>query len=230
MSGGGVGERSLLDRIAIEAGQSRQPPSHGGATSAGLLQLAHVGLDVSAVHTQQPDAGPGAPGPEVTQAGLVGGARAVTVAEEELSDQALVGLLFMIVVGFEQEFAKIPESHRSGVERLLRRRPATQTSDIELALAVVQVAHPMTTVPSHWTWPGDTSLTCGGPDSLRRRPAGCLTESGPRWPFSRWCLIQSGPRWPFSRQGLRLGACRMGTRPRSTMLGMANVFGSDRLR
>jgi hypothetical protein len=92
MSGGGVGERSLLDRIAIEAGQSRQPPSHGGATSAGLLQLAHVGLDVSAVHTQQPDAGPGAPGPEVAQVGLVGGARVVTVAEKESSDQALVGL------------------------------------------------------------------------------------------------------------------------------------------
>jgi hypothetical protein len=87
-----VGERSLLDRIAVEPGQGGQPPGHGGATSAGLLQLAHVGLDVSAVHTQQPDAGPGAPGPEVAQVGLVGGARAVTVAEEELSDQALVGL------------------------------------------------------------------------------------------------------------------------------------------
>lgn len=47
---------------------------------------------MSAVHTQQPDAGPGAPGPEVAQVGLVSGARAVTVAEEELSDQALVGL------------------------------------------------------------------------------------------------------------------------------------------
>ena len=34
----------------------------------------------------------------------------------------------MIVVGFEQEFAQIPESHRSGVERLLRQRLATQTS------------------------------------------------------------------------------------------------------
>jgi hypothetical protein len=56
-----------------------------------------------------------------------------------------------------------------------------------------------TGVPSHWTWPGSTPLTCGGPGSLRRRPAGCLTESGPRWLFSRRCLIQSGPRWPFSR-------------------------------
>jgi hypothetical protein len=26
-----------------------------------------------------------------------------------------------------------------------------------------------TPVPSHWTWPGDTSLTCGGPDWLGRR-------------------------------------------------------------
>src|ERR671910_786278 len=25
-------------------------------------------------------------------------------------------------------------------------------------------------VPSHWTWPGSTSLTCGGPDWLRWRP------------------------------------------------------------
>jgi transposase InsO family protein len=54
-------------------------------------------------------------------------------------------------------------------------------------------------VPSHWTWPAGTWLTCGGSDWLRRRPAGCLTEVGPRWLFSSRCLIQSGPPWPFSR-------------------------------
>ena len=27
--------------------------------------------------------------------------------------------------------------------------------------------------------PGQQQLTCSGPDSLRQRPAGCLTESGP---------------------------------------------------
>jgi hypothetical protein len=30
--------------------------------------------------------------------------------------------------------------------------------------------------------------------------AGCLTEVGPQWPFSRRRLIESGPRWPFSRR------------------------------
>ena len=43
-------------------------------------------------------------------------------------DPSEAAILFMIVVGLEQEFAQIPESHRSGVERLLRRRLATQTS------------------------------------------------------------------------------------------------------
>jgi uncharacterized protein len=54
-------------------------------------------------------------------------------------------------------------------------------------------------VPSHRSWPGSTPLTCGGSDSLRRRPAGCLTEVGPRAPFSRRCLTEPGPRWPFSQ-------------------------------
>jgi hypothetical protein len=39
--------------------------------------------------------------------------------------------------------------------------------------------------------------------SLRRRPAGCLTEVGPRAPFSRCCLTETWPRWPFSRRCLR---------------------------
>jgi len=56
------------------------------------------------------------------------------------------------------------------------------------------------TVPSHRTWPGGTPPTCGGPDSLRRHPAGCLIEVGPRWPFSRRCLTESGP--PQARTGL----------------------------
>src|SRR5262245_31788595 len=48
-------------------------------------------------------------------------------------------------------------------------------------------------VPSHLIWSAVTSLTCGGPDWLRRCAAVCLTESGPRWPLSRWCLTESGP-------------------------------------
>jgi hypothetical protein len=40
--------------------------------------------------------------------------------------------------------------------------------------------------------PAARPLTCGGPDSLRRRPAGCLTEVGPRWPFS----VVSHRSWP----------------------------------
>jgi hypothetical protein len=51
-----------------------------------------------------------------------------------------------------------------------------------------------------------------GPDWLRRRPAGCLTEPGPRWPFSRRCLIQVGPPWPFSRW--RLAQSDLQRRPR----------------
>jgi hypothetical protein len=65
VSGGGVGERSLLDRVAVEAGQGGQPPGNSGAAPAGLLQLADVGLDVAAVHSQQLDADPGTPGVEV---------------------------------------------------------------------------------------------------------------------------------------------------------------------
>jgi hypothetical protein len=61
-----------------------------------------------------------------------------------------------------------------------------------------------TAVPSHRTWPGSTPLTCGGPDWLRRRPAGRLTESGPRWPFSRRRLTQSGPR-PMAAISARRG-------------------------
>jgi hypothetical protein len=62
MGDGGAWERSLLDGVAVEAGQGGEPPGHGGAALAGLLQLARVGLDVGTVHTQLPDAGPGAPG------------------------------------------------------------------------------------------------------------------------------------------------------------------------
>jgi hypothetical protein len=89
---GGVGERSLLDRVAVETGQGGQPSGQGGATATRLLQLAGVGLDVAAAHIQQPDADPDAPGTKVSQVGRVGGARAVTVAEEESGDQVLVGL------------------------------------------------------------------------------------------------------------------------------------------
>jgi hypothetical protein len=38
----------------------------------------------------------------------------------------------MVVAGFEHEFAQIPESHRSGVELLLRQRLVTQTSSGKL--------------------------------------------------------------------------------------------------
>jgi hypothetical protein len=78
------------------------------------------------------------------------------------------------------EFWNSPKGRRAGTRRKFQK-----------ALVVA--------VPSHRTWPGSTPLTCGGPDWLRQRPAGCLTESGPRWPFSRWCLTESGPPWPFSR-------------------------------
>jgi hypothetical protein len=62
-------------------------------------------------------------------------------------------------------------------------------------------------VPSHRTWPGSTPLTCGGPDLLRRRPAGRLTESGPRWPLSWWRLRSSknGQRGPTSMRQRALG-------------------------
>ena len=59
------------------------------ATATRLLQLAGVGLDVAAAHIQQPDADPDAPGTKVSQVGPVGGARAVTVAEEESGDQGI---------------------------------------------------------------------------------------------------------------------------------------------
>jgi hypothetical protein len=58
-------------------------------------------------------------------------------------------------------------------------------------------------VPSHRTWPGSTPLTCGGPDSLRRRPAGCLTECSPRSPFSRRCLTEVG-----QGHSLAIGGCQ----------------------
>jgi hypothetical protein len=47
---------------------------------------------MAAAHSQQPDTDPGAPGVEVAKIGQVGGARTVTVAEEEMSNQPLVGL------------------------------------------------------------------------------------------------------------------------------------------
>jgi hypothetical protein len=87
-----VGECSLLDRVAIKTGQSGQPSGQGGATAASLLQLADVGLDVATVHSQQPDTDLCAPGAEVSQVGQVGGARVVSVAEQELVDQALARL------------------------------------------------------------------------------------------------------------------------------------------
>jgi hypothetical protein len=65
VGGGGVGERSLLDRVAVEAGQGGQPTGDGGAAPAGLLQCAGVGLDVAALDSQQSDAVPGTPGVEV---------------------------------------------------------------------------------------------------------------------------------------------------------------------
>ena len=42
------------------------------------------------MYTHQPDADPGAPGIEVAHIGQVGGARAVTVAEEESGEQVLI--------------------------------------------------------------------------------------------------------------------------------------------
>jgi hypothetical protein len=57
-------------------------------------------------------------------------------------------------------------------------------------------------VPSHRTWPDSTSLTCGGPVRLRRRPATRLIEVGPRRrsaASSRWVdRLPQGlpPRWP----------------------------------
>lgn len=65
VGGGGVGERSLLDCVAVEAGQGGQPPGNSGATPAGLFQCADVGLDVAALGSQQPDADPGTPGVDV---------------------------------------------------------------------------------------------------------------------------------------------------------------------
>ena len=65
MGGGGVGECSLLNRVAVEAGQGGQPPGNSGATPVGLLQCVDVGLDVAAVGSQQPDADPRTPGVEV---------------------------------------------------------------------------------------------------------------------------------------------------------------------
>jgi hypothetical protein len=38
----------------------------------------------------------------------------------------------MVVAGFEHVFAQIPQSHRSGVELLLRQRLVTQTSSGKL--------------------------------------------------------------------------------------------------
>jgi hypothetical protein len=87
-----VGERSLLNRVTVEAGQGGQPPGNSGTATAGLLELADVGLDVATVRSQQPNADPGAPGVEVAEVGQVGGARTVAVAEEEPSSQPLVGL------------------------------------------------------------------------------------------------------------------------------------------
>ncbi len=46
MCDGGVGESTLLDGVAVEAGQGGQPPGHGGAAPAGLFKLADVALDM----------------------------------------------------------------------------------------------------------------------------------------------------------------------------------------
>src|SRR5215207_8919131 len=85
-------------------------------------------------------------------------------------------------------------------------RPAsTTTAEAKSTLSCI------VRVLSHWIWRESMPLTCGGPDWLRRRPAGCLTEVGPRWPFSRRCLTEVGPRWPFSRwcliEGVRDALC-----------------------
>jgi hypothetical protein len=89
---GGVGERSLLNRVAVEAAQGSQSPGHGGSTTAGLLQLADIGLDVASVYAHQPDVGPGAPGMEVAHVGQVGGAGAVTVTGEESASRCSSGV------------------------------------------------------------------------------------------------------------------------------------------
>jgi SAM-dependent methyltransferase len=54
-----------------------------------------------------------------------------------------------------------------------------EVTGVDLSEVQVERARQLVPVPSHRTWPGGTPLTCGGPDSLRRRPAGCLTEVGP---------------------------------------------------
>ena len=74
---GGVGEGTLRDRVAVEAGQGGQPPGPGGAAPAGLLKLADVGLDMGAADRRQPNADVSAPGAEVTQIGQIGAGRPV---------------------------------------------------------------------------------------------------------------------------------------------------------
>jgi hypothetical protein len=63
---GGVGEGTLLDRVAVEASQGGQPPGQSGAAPAGLLELADVTLDMDAADFRQPNADVSAPGAEVT--------------------------------------------------------------------------------------------------------------------------------------------------------------------
>ena len=75
----------------------------------------------------------------------------------------------------------IRQRQQSGPSSFYVLVPNTDHGDLAAPLAR---GAPIAPVPSHRTWPGSMPLTCGGPDSLRRRPAGCLTESGPRWPFS----------------------------------------------
>jgi hypothetical protein len=44
MGDGGVGQRPLLNRVAVEASQGGQPPGDGGAAPPSLRKLVDVGL------------------------------------------------------------------------------------------------------------------------------------------------------------------------------------------
>jgi hypothetical protein len=91
-------------------------------------------------------------------------------------------------------------------------------------------------VPSHWTWPSRTSLSCGGSDWLRCHSAARLTESGPRWPFSRRCLTESGPQrhslggvsFNLAHHGHSLGRPAAPTRQRVTQGAVGPQADNDR--
>ena len=59
-----------------------------------------------------------------------------------------------------------------GVEESSIRRAGRRGRRVLSRLVAAGAEELASDVPSHRTWPASTPLTCGGPDSLRRRPAG----------------------------------------------------------